>query len=108
MEVSGRIVDWKGDHRWRHRRHGDNGALGSLNARLLLDTHVVVRWLAAPKKLSREQSRVLREAVRRHEPVAVSAITLLEIAVLFGSGTTRSDVPVNELLDELASGSGLL
>lgn len=33
----------------------------------------------------------------------MSAITLLEIAVLFGAGTTRSDVPVNELLDELAS-----
>jgi PIN domain nuclease of toxin-antitoxin system len=74
-----------------------------LNARLLLDTHVVVRWLAAPKKLSREQVRVLREAFRRREPVAVSAITLLEIAVLFGEGTTRSDVPVKELLDELAS-----
>jgi PIN domain nuclease of toxin-antitoxin system len=65
-----------------------------LNARLLLDSHVVVRWLTAPKKLSREQVRVLREAVRRREPVAVSAITLLEIAVLFGEGTTRSDVPV--------------
>lgn len=65
-----------------------------MNARLLLDSHVVVRWLTAPKKLSREQVRVLREAVRRREPVAVSAITLLEIAVLFGEGTTRSDVPV--------------
>ena len=74
-----------------------------MNARLLLDTHVVVRWLAAPKKLSREQVRVLREAVRRREPVAVSAITLLEIAVLFGEGTTRSDVPVRELFDELTS-----
>jgi PIN domain nuclease of toxin-antitoxin system len=74
-----------------------------LNARLLLDTHVVIRWLAAPKKLSREQVRVLREAVRRREPVAVSAITLLEIAVLFGEGATRSDVPVKELFDELAS-----
>jgi PIN domain nuclease of toxin-antitoxin system len=70
---------------------------------LLLDTHVVVRWLAAPKKLSREQVRVLREAVRRREPVAVSAITLLEIAVLFGEGTTRSDVSVRELFDELTS-----
>ena len=74
-----------------------------MNARLLLDTHVVVRWLAAPKKLSREQVRVLREAVRRREPVAVSAITLLEIAVLFAEGTTRSDVPVRELFDELTS-----
>jgi PIN domain nuclease of toxin-antitoxin system len=50
-----------------------------LNARLLLDTHVVIRWLAAPKKLPREQVRVLRVAVRRREPVAA------EVAALGGS-----------------------
>jgi PIN domain nuclease of toxin-antitoxin system len=47
--------------------------------------------------------RVLRESVRRHEPLAVSAITLLEIAILFGKGSARSDTPVGELLDELES-----
>ena len=70
---------------------------------MLLDTHIAVRWLAAPKKLSREQTRVLRDAVRRHEPVAISAITLLEIAVLFGEGRTRSEIPLDELLDEFDS-----
>jgi PIN domain nuclease of toxin-antitoxin system len=74
-----------------------------LNPLLLLDTHIAVRWLAAPKKLSREQARVLREAVRRREPVALSAITLLEIAVLFGEGSTRSSIPVGELLGEIDS-----
>ena len=74
-----------------------------MNPRFLLDTHIVVRWLAAPKRLSREQLRVLRDAVRRHEAVAVSAITLLEIAVLFGKGSTRSEIPVGELLSELES-----
>ena len=73
-----------------------------MNPRFLLDTHIVVRWLAAPKRLSREQLRVLRDAVRRHEAVAVSAITLLEIAVLFGKGSARSDIPV-ELFGELES-----
>jgi PIN domain nuclease of toxin-antitoxin system len=63
----------------------------------------VVRWLATPKELSREQMRVLREAVRRREPVAVSAITLLEIAVLFGKGSARSDIPIDDLLAELES-----
>lgn len=53
--------------------------------------------------LSREQTRVLRDAVRRHEPVAISAITLLEIAVLFGEGSTRSDIPLDELLSEIDS-----
>lgn len=76
---------------------------GHAEPRFLLDTHVVVRWLAAPKKLSREQTRVLKEAVRRREPVALSAITLLEIAVLFGEGRTRSEIPVDELLDEVAA-----
>lgn len=71
-----------------------------MSPRFLLDTHIVVRWLATPKRLSREQSRVLREAVRRHEPVAISAITLLEIAVLFGEGSTRNRIPVESLLSE--------
>ena len=63
-----------------------------MSPRFLLDTHVLVRWLAAPKRLSREQTRILRDAVRHREPVAISAITLLEIAVL-----------VEELFTELES-----
>ena len=73
---------------------------------LLLDTHVVVRWLAEPKKLSRDQLRALRSAVRRGEPLALSAITLLEIAVLFGEGRSRLRVPVQELFAALDVGSG--
>ncbi len=74
-----------------------------MNARFLLDTHILVYWLAIPKKLSREQTRVLREAVRRREPVAISAITLLEMAILFGEGRTRSAIPVNQLFSEIES-----
>ncbi|MBZ5621995.1 MAG: hypothetical protein LAQ69_25200 [Acidobacteriia bacterium] len=51
---------------------------------LLLDTHVLVRWLVEPKRLSRDQVRALRSAVRRGEPLTLSAITLIEIALLFG------------------------
>ena len=72
-----------------------------MKLRLLLDTHIVVRWLASPKKLSREQARVLREAVRQREPVGVSAVTLLELAVLFGEGRAKSIVAVDELLQDL-------
>ena len=61
----------------------------------------MVRWLAEPGKLSKEQTRAVRESVRRHEPLAVSAITLLEIAILFDKG--RSIVPLGELLGELES-----
>ena len=71
--------------------------------RYLLDTNIVIRWLTQPKKLSREQTRVLREAVRRREPVALSAITLLEIAVLFGKGSTHGAISIDDLLGELES-----
>ena len=74
-----------------------------MSPRFLLDTHVLVRWLAAPKRLSREQTRILRDAVRHREPVAISAITLLEIAVLFGKDSVRSEIPVEELFTELES-----
>jgi PIN domain nuclease of toxin-antitoxin system len=50
--------------------------------RFLLDTHVVVQWLSAPKKLSSDQVRVMREAESRGETVALSAHSLVEIAML--------------------------
>ena len=68
-----------------------------LTPRVLLDTHVLVRWLLEPKRLSREQSRILRQAARRLEPVAVSAITLLEIAVLSGTGRLKPGSLFHEL-----------
>ena len=74
-----------------------------MNLRYLLDTHVAVRWLVTPEKLSKEQRRVLRESVRRQEPVGISAVTLLEIAILFGEGSTRSNIAVEELLNQLQS-----
>jgi PIN domain nuclease of toxin-antitoxin system len=69
-----------------------------LNPRFLLDTPIVVRWLIEPKKLSREQAEVLRETVGLQEPVALSAISLLEIAVSFGERKARSAVSVAQLL----------
>ena len=50
--------------------------------RFLADTHVVIRWFAEPQKLSRQQNRILEESARRREPLAISAISLLEIAAL--------------------------
>ena len=65
-----------------------------MRPRFLLDTHVVVRWLTLPKKLSSDQARVLREAERSRETVAVSAFSLIEIAMLAQSAgkiTGRAD-----------------
>jgi len=51
-----------------------------LRPRFLPDTHVIVRWLIDNRKLSREQIRVLQTALRRPDRVAVSAVSLVEIA----------------------------
>ena len=69
--------------------------------RVLLDTHVVIRWLAEPGKLPRDQLRLLEEAVRRAEPVALSAITLLEIALLTSNGSARIKGTIEDLFNEL-------
>ena len=73
---------------------------------LLLDTHVLVRgsW-------NRRGSREIRFAhstapVRRGEPLVLSAITLIEIAVLFGEGGMRLRVPLPELFAALDSPAG--
>ena len=67
--------------------------------RFLLDTHVVLRWLGDPKKLSRPQFRVLETAVLRTEPVAISAISLIEIAILVSDGRIKSSL--DELFEKL-------
>ena len=68
-------------------------------ARFLLDTHIAVRWVIDAKKLSREQLRVLEGAVRRTEPVALSAMSLLEVGMLNSEG--RLKVALNEFFDDL-------
>jgi PIN domain nuclease of toxin-antitoxin system len=46
---------------------------------------------------------VLRDAIKHHQPLAISAISLLEIAILFGEGRTRTEIPLAELLNEIES-----
>jgi PIN domain nuclease of toxin-antitoxin system len=70
---------------------------------LLLDTHVAIRWLVQPKRLSHDQLHALREATRRHEQVWISAISLLEIAVLFSAGRHRLPTTVGVVFKELTS-----
>lgn len=72
-----------------------------MKPRLLLDTHVLLRWLAEPKKLAREQARRLDQALRRGEPVAISAISLLEIALLMSDPKPRANVPLGDLLAQV-------
>jgi PIN domain nuclease of toxin-antitoxin system len=74
-----------------------------LITRFLADTHIVIRWLTEARRLSQEQLRVLKEAERRAEPVAVSAISLLEIAALAGS--PRLEATAKTILDTLEAAS---
>lgn len=70
--------------------------------RFLLDTHIVIHWLSTSAKLSRDQSRVIRQAVQSGDRLGVSTITLLEIASKFGGGR-RTDALATEALRAIES-----
>jgi PIN domain nuclease of toxin-antitoxin system len=56
---------------------------------ILLDTHALVWAVAEPKRLSRAAASAIRRA-RRGDGVAVSAITLWELAALVARGRIRA------------------
>ena len=70
---------------------------------MLLDTHVLIRWLFEASKLSRSQLRALESAVGRDEPVALSAVSLLEIAVLASGEKPALKVSLDEFFQDLGS-----
>ncbi len=71
--------------------------------RLLLDTHIVIRWLFESRRLSRTQLRSLESAMRRGEPVAFSAMSLLEIALLSSGEKLALNTPLDEFFQLLNS-----
>lgn len=71
----------------------------------MLDTHILIRWLAEPKKLSREQRRVVEDTELSGECVGVSAISLLEIALLT-EGRKRISAGLDQLFRELDTNPG--
>ena len=75
--------------------------------RLLLDTHIVIRWVTESKKLSKEQARMLDGAVRRQEILALSAISLLETAVLASQGKLQLKMSLTDFFAELQSNAFL-
>lgn len=68
----------------------------------MIDTHEFIRWVLRPQRLGREQIRVIREAQRRHQPIAISAMTVLELAVHVADGSRRGGVPFQDLMSDLA------
>ena len=75
--------------------------------RILLDTNVLIRYLQEPRKLSREQLRLLDDSYRRNETIAISAITLLEVGRLVTEGRSRFQQTVESLMSELQEDANL-
>lgn len=69
--------------------------------RFLLDTHIAVWWIGQPRRLSTEQRRIIRNVEQHCQPVGVSAISLLEIALKFR--ITGHSVSATHLLETIES-----
>ena len=64
---------------------------------------MLVRWLYEPRKLSRKQVRIIRNAEENAEPLAVSAITLFELVGVLESGRVKAKI--QDILDQLGADS---
>jgi len=49
---------------------------------ILVDTHALVWWVADPKRIPAKARRALDSAVKARESIAVSSISIWEIALL--------------------------
>lgn len=68
---------------------------------ILLDTHILVWWRLDSERLSRSQVRRLQDLETRQEPIAISAITLWEIAKLAARGRIEMAEPLDVWLEEI-------
>lgn len=68
---------------------------------ILLDTHVVI-WLASQsEKLSRLAASAIENAREEHGGIAISAITMYEIAMLAAKGRIGVQTSVESFLEEI-------
>ena len=68
---------------------------------ILVDTHVVV-WLAFDQaQLSKNARAAINDARQNGEGLAISDITLLELAILFRKGRIRLDISLESFLHEV-------
>ena len=71
----------------------------ALSLKALLDTHVLLWWLATTARLSATQ-RAIIDSATADEPLWVSDITLWEIATLSSLGRIRLHLPLREWLEK--------
>ena len=70
---------------------------------ILVDTHVVV-WLAFDQdQISRKARTAIDDARKNADGLAISDITLLELATLASKGRIRLDISIESFLQEVES-----
>lgn len=69
---------------------------------ILLDTHILIWLLLAPEKLSQKEKKAI-VAARKSGPLAISAISLWEIAWLTENKRIDVDVSVDSFVRKCAS-----
>jgi PIN domain nuclease of toxin-antitoxin system len=70
---------------------------------ILLDTHVLLWLLLEPEKLSQEASAAITRTLRTGEAIAISPITLVEIARLAARGRVQLSRPARAFLAKIES-----
>jgi PIN domain nuclease of toxin-antitoxin system len=68
---------------------------------VLLDTHVFIWWHSEPARLSKVQHSLLVGRERGRQPVAISAMTLRELAVIVSRERYQIPVPLETWLEEI-------
>jgi PIN domain nuclease of toxin-antitoxin system len=69
----------------------------------LLDTHILLHWRNDTRKLSNQQLRLLRTEERSGRPFALSAFSLLELALLISEKRLGIKDSPDEFFSELES-----
>jgi len=73
---------------------------------ILLDTHVILWVILKPERLSRAATRALRRA-ERGDGIAISSITLWEIAQLIDAGRIKVNGSTEAFLESLCRRPGV-
>ena len=68
---------------------------------IILDTHVLL-WLALkPERISKIAEEALRSARQNHDVVAVAGCSLYEFALTIARGRIGTNLPLDELMNEI-------
>lgn len=73
---------------------------------ILLDTHVVLWLVMSSERLSRPAVSAIRRA-RVGDGMAISDITLLELAYVFAKGIVRSRGTIEDSIERIVTSSGV-